>query len=99
MFRGTGTPHAWRRVRSEVLNRDGYHCRIRHPGCLGDATEVHHLGMVRDNRSTAAALDPDRCVSACTPCHRIETQRQSAQARWSNRKRAVPQHPSEVGHA
>ena len=30
----------WRRIRTKVLERDGYTCTIRGPNCTGRATEV-----------------------------------------------------------
>lgn len=33
----------WKAQRSRVLQRDGYECQMRLPGCTGRATQVDHL--------------------------------------------------------
>ena len=70
--RRTQLPLGWARLRADVLTRDQHTCRLRHRGCTITATEVHHLDP--DDH------DPSRLVSACAPCHAIETRRQSASA-------------------
>lgn len=57
---------AWRRVRLTVLERDGYLCQLRLPGCTVTATTVDHL--VSRARG-GAALDPNNLRAACTPCN------------------------------
>lgn len=35
--------HTWRKVRSQVLERDGYRCLVGMEGCTGAATQVDHI--------------------------------------------------------
>lgn len=94
---GQGTPHAWRKVRKVVLERDGHRCRLRYSGCLSEASEVHHVvSIAQRGLPRRVALDPDECVAACARCHRLETQEQARLARRAKRKRNDPRHPSEV---
>jgi 5-methylcytosine-specific restriction endonuclease McrA len=58
---------AWRRVRVQVLERDGGVCQLRLEGCQHEASEVDH---VVDIRLRGGVLDPDNCRSVCGPCHR-----------------------------
>ena len=60
-----GSTRTWRKLREQVLARDGYTCRIKVPGvCRTHADQVHHvLGKRRGD-------DPDYCVAACAPCNR-----------------------------
>jgi 5-methylcytosine-specific restriction endonuclease McrA len=57
----------WRKVRPRVLERDGYRCQIRGPGCRGEATEVDHIV---DVGLGGALYDETNCRSVCGPCHR-----------------------------
>lgn len=66
-------PPAWSSTRAYVLARDGHACRLSYTGCEGTATQVHH--------TKPGTEDPDTLVSACPPCHLIETQRQATAAR------------------
>ena len=60
-----GSTRAWRRVRAQVLARDGYRCQLRLPGvCAAKATHVHHL-LARE----VAGDDPAHLVAACAPCN------------------------------
>ena len=91
---GQGSTSAWRKVRAEVLRRDGHRCRLQHDGCTLDAAEVHHVRSVASTTSgrRADAIDPRDCVAACHSCHQIETRRQAAvgRTRW---KRRTERHP------
>ncbi|WP_218020900.1 HNH endonuclease [Nocardia crassostreae] len=55
-------PPDWPRLRSTILRRDGYRCRIGGPCCLGTATDVDHIH--RGNDHSLANLR-----AACRRCH------------------------------
>ena len=84
-----GSTRAWRKTRELVLQRDGHRCQLRHPGCTGHATEVHHLD------GKAAGDSPDRCIAACHRCHAVETSKQTRTAVAKRPKAARPasKHP------
>lgn len=59
-----GSTTAWRKIRAEVLARDGHRCQLRLTGCVGVATHAHHtLGRA------VTGDDPARIVAACEPCN------------------------------
>src|SRR5690349_13460202 len=69
-----GSTRRWRRIRREVLDRDGWRCRLAIPGtwvtrdgktqaCLVAADCVHHT------RGKAHGDDPRHLIAACTPCN------------------------------
>jgi 5-methylcytosine-specific restriction endonuclease McrA len=62
---GKGSTRQWRKLRSHVLRRDGYVCRLRHPGCTHVADQVHHIAgkVMGDN--------PALLVAACHSCNRV----------------------------
>lgn len=63
-WKGGSTP-AWRRIRLQVLERDGWRCQLRlDERCLVKATEAHHISpreLVGD--------DPAFLQAACKPCN------------------------------
>jgi 5-methylcytosine-specific restriction endonuclease McrA len=67
-----GSTRAWRRLRRQVLERDGYRCQIRLPPwgpgtdqrCAITADCVHHTR----GRATTGD-DPTYLQAACTPCN------------------------------
>lgn len=66
----------WRRVRLEVLRRDGYVCQIRGPHCTVLATEADHIRTAREcevsgNHATPRCTcnDPRNLRAACKPCN------------------------------
>jgi 5-methylcytosine-specific restriction endonuclease McrA len=69
---------AWKRLRLEVLERDGYECQIRDIGCTVAATQVDHIV---NTAAGGAELDPDNCQSACPPCNARKAQREATKAR------------------
>ena len=48
-------------------------CELEHPGCLRIASEVHHRVAIEDGGDEYAL---DNLVSACKPCHSVETMRE-----------------------
>lgn len=57
----------WRRLERQVLERDGYVCRLRFEGCLGVATAADH--WLPRSRFPELAEDPANLVAACRPCN------------------------------
>ena len=86
--RVTGT-RAWRKLRHEVLERDGYECQQRGPNCIGYASEVDH----DDNIAAGGAeLDPANARAICEPCHRDKTRGESNRGQTAWKRKAEP-HP------
>jgi 5-methylcytosine-specific restriction protein A len=57
---------AWRSTSKRVLERDGYRCQIRLPGCLGRATAADHIVELADG---GELLDMANLQAACKPCN------------------------------
>jgi hypothetical protein len=74
----TGTA-AWKRIRLQVLERDGYICRIRGPHCQGKATAVDHIIPMADG---GALYDPANLRAACAWCNNWRAVRQKHQDGW-----------------
>ena len=55
----------WRRLRMLILERDGFTCQLRLPGCTGFATHVDHRVSRRDGGSD----DPLNLQAACASCN------------------------------
>lgn len=64
--------HLWRRVRGEVLARDGWVCQINAPGCTIEATEVDHIIPLRMG---GAPYELSNLRAACVACNRGARQR------------------------
>ncbi|HEV8653324.1 MAG TPA: HNH endonuclease signature motif containing protein [Actinomycetes bacterium] len=58
-----GSTRAWRRVRRQVLERDGYRCQLKLDVCTTRATTAHHV------KGKAMGDDPRFLVAACQPCN------------------------------
>lgn len=59
-----GSTPAWRKIRLDVLIRDGYQCQLRLDGCTGRADQVHHtLGRA------VTGDNPEFLVAACRTCN------------------------------
>jgi 5-methylcytosine-specific restriction endonuclease McrA len=90
----------WRRIRIEVLERDGFRCQLGYEGCLGSASEVDHLV---DLVMGGAVYDPDNCRAVCARCHRrrsnaVRERRRRVPAReWPKLSGAASEGPSEGG--
>jgi 5-methylcytosine-specific restriction endonuclease McrA len=55
----------WAALRLEILERDGWVCQIRHPGCKGEATMVDHIVP----RRVGGGDEPANLRAACSPCN------------------------------
>jgi 5-methylcytosine-specific restriction enzyme A len=69
-------------LRIEVLERDGYQCQAREPGCTGYASQVDHIV---NTAAGGAELDPANCQATCSPCNARKGQRESTAARRRGR--------------
>jgi 5-methylcytosine-specific restriction endonuclease McrA len=70
----------WKITRAKQLFRQTL-CELQHPGCLGIANEVHHRVPIREGGEVYALAN---LVSACKPCHSVETRRELIR-RWNQR--------------
>lgn len=88
---GKGNPRAstaeWKRTRLQVLERDGYRCRI----CGAPANEVDHITEWSDGGTD----HPSNLRTLCTPHHRAKTAAHAASTRWAKQTttRQPEQHP------
>lgn len=72
-----GSTTKWRKTRKFCLTRDNYRCQLRlAPKCdctLPDCKRFHGCKIIADCvhhlDGKGAGDDPERCVSACTPCN------------------------------
>ena len=72
----------WPEIRRQVLERDGYACRLRYPDlCIGKASEVDHVVQPE----AGGTNDPSNLQAVCVPCHRRRTGQQGG-ARLRKRK-------------
>lgn len=62
-----GSTRAWRKLRSEVLFRDGGLCQLKLEGCAVYADQVHHKHGVLVSGKTP---DPAELEAACGSCNR-----------------------------
>jgi 5-methylcytosine-specific restriction endonuclease McrA len=62
----------WRKVRLEILQRDGYKCQIRLPGCTGKADRVDHVVPV--DRGGAWYAESNLRAS-CRSCNGVRVRR------------------------
>jgi hypothetical protein len=56
----------WRKIRLQILDRDGYLCQIKSPGCTGTATQVDHIIPASQN---GAWFDPANLRASCANCN------------------------------
>ena len=84
---------AWKRVRREVLVRDGHECQLRGPRCTFDADHVDHIVPV----SRGGTDDPENLQAVCLTCHAGKTASEAVHGRASRRRRRPPPvHPADV---
>ncbi len=75
----------WKRIRRQVLERDGHLCQIRGPRCTTAATEVDHILSVSQG---GAWFDPLNLRASCAPCnnHRVDRHRSE---QWKHSKTRI----------
>ncbi len=56
----------WRTLRLQILERDGWRCRIGDPGCTIVATQVDHIVELANG---GAKYDPTNLRAACAHCN------------------------------
>ena len=67
-------PSDWETRRRRVLERDGYQCQLRLPGCTHLATECDHVTAGDDHRLS-------NLQGACHSCHARKSAREGHRAR------------------
>jgi len=72
----------WRRLRPQIMERDGYMCQIRGPKCTTLATEVDHIIPWR---AGGAMYDPDNLRAACSNCNKRRARRDGVGTTNNNR--------------
>lgn len=65
---------AWRLT---VLDRCGWRCQLRYPGCIDDATIADHIIATKLG---GAEYDPSNGQGACRPCHDRKSSTEGHQA-------------------
>ena len=58
-------PSGWARISRAVVERDGYQCRLRLPGCTALATTADHI--IRRSQGGDSSMENLR--AACRPCN------------------------------
>jgi 5-methylcytosine-specific restriction enzyme A len=83
------TTAKWRKLRLEVLKRDGRRCQIRDVGCTIEATEVDKIINVA---AGGDPYDPRNLRAACSHCNSRKAQQEATVARnaW---RRQPEKHP------
>ena len=72
-----GYGHAWRKLRAQVLERDGYLCQAcKAKGRITPATDVDHIV----NKASGGTDDIDNLQALCRACHKAKTQAESSDA-------------------
>lgn len=82
--RASRLPAGWREhIRPAILERDGFVCQIRLPGCAGRATEVDHIEPTDDH-------SPANLQAACSDCN--------AEKNYRERPRVAPLYRDPEAH-
>jgi 5-methylcytosine-specific restriction protein A len=92
---GNPMPKDWPKIKAQVLERDGYRCRIRGPRCLGRANQVDHViprWKIERQRLPIDFDDERNLQSTCGPCHRSKTGKDANSMRGT-RLRPPEKHP------
>lgn len=76
----------WARVRLEILERDGYRCRVCGPKCKGKATEVDHIIPTADG---GPMFDPSNLRASCDWCNTWRAQRQKNKYGWKRSRTKI----------
>lgn len=69
----SGSDRRWRTVRARVLQRDGWTCQVRSPGCTGTATQVDHI--IPLSIDEAGRYDYDNLRATCAACNQRRNRR------------------------
>ncbi|MGA3214098.1 MAG: HNH endonuclease [Acidimicrobiales bacterium] len=77
---------AWRRVRAYVLDRDGFTCMVRLPGCTVIADTVDHVVEVDKG---GAWYDESNLRASCRHCNLARSRRKKSDGWRSSRTRVV----------
>jgi 5-methylcytosine-specific restriction endonuclease McrA len=81
--RSSRLPPGWKRLRTAILERDGFVCQLRLPCCTGLATEADHI-VPGDDHSLA------NLQAACSDCNAAKNHAQ--------RPRPAPLHREREAH-
>lgn len=80
----------WRRVREQVLRRDGHRCRIV-PGCDLPGNVADHINPVYPGMPDAEFYDPRNLQAACWPHNRGKAFEAAARRRAGQPRASRPQ--------
>lgn len=71
----------WKKIRAQILERDGHRCQIRGEGCTQIAQEVDHILPVALG---GAWYDEDNLRASCRACnlHRLHKTRTTPSRPW-----------------
>lgn len=66
-----GSTTAWRKIRAYVLQRDGYRCQLRLPGCTirAELSGAHRGHAHHTVGREITGDDPAHIVAACESCN------------------------------
>ncbi len=78
-LRNKRLPSNWSSLRTTVLKRDNYICKLQLPGCSVKATEVDHR-LEGDDHSLS------NLQAVCSDCHKVKTNKHKVQVIASRRK-------------
>lgn len=76
----------WQQTRLRVMERDEWRCRVRLPGCKGQATDADHIVPVADGGDR---WDLGNLRAACGFCNRSRASRQKHREGWRRSKTEI----------